>query len=215
MRGGQNPISLGFGPQVYARFSLRDSRTALISNDWVVGVNATGDFGPWDATLQLYHESSHLGDEYGDRFSSKRLDWSREVLSAWAGYSTGPWRVAWNVSYAIFDELGLPRIAIAGAVDFTSGARAGGPRRGPQPVAGIYFTADAATAWRVSSSARAGITLLPGTGRQVGVALIAHDGLSTQRQFYTRRQSLRGAGAAVRPLGAHLHQACSPSRFMG
>ena len=91
LHGGRHPIALGFGPQVYARFSLRDSQTALISHDWVVGVNATGDFAPWDATLQVYHESSHLGDEYGDRFSTERLDWSREVLSAMGRlHPTGP-----------------------------------------------------------------------------------------------------------------------------
>lgn len=192
LRGGSHPIAFGFGPQVYARFSLRDSETALISHDWVVGVNATGDFGPWDATLQVYHESSHLGDEYGDRFSTKRLDWSREVLSAWAGYSTGPWRFAGNLSYAILDELGLPRAGMAAAVDFTSGGVRAVSQRRVRPTAGIYFAADAATSWRVSTSARAGITVLPGAGRQVGVAVIAHDGLSTQRQFYSRASRYLG-----------------------
>jgi len=192
LRGGSNPISFGFGPQVYARFSLRDSQTALISHDWVVGVNATGDFGPWDATLQLYHESSHLGDEYGDRFSTKRLDWSREVLSAWVGYSTGPWRFAGNLSYAILDQLGLPRAGMAAAVDFTSGVAHSASQRRVRPTAGIYFAADAATSWRLSTSARAGITVLPGAGRQVGLAVIVHDGLSTQRQFYSRASRYLG-----------------------
>ncbi len=183
LRGGRHPVSLGFGPQVYARFSLRDSQTALISHDWVVGVNATGDFAPWDATIQLYHESSHLGDEYGDRFSTERIDWSREVVSLWAGYTLGPWRLAGNFSYAILDQLGLPRSAAAVALDFTSGGRDRLAHRRVTPTAGIYVAADAATAWRVSTSARVGLSLFQG-GRQVGLALIGHDGLSTQRQFY-------------------------------
>jgi hypothetical protein len=195
LRGGPHPISLGFGPQVYARFSLRDSQTALISHDWVVGVNATGDFAPWDATIQVYHESSHLGDEYGDRFSTKRLDWSREVLSLWAGYTTGPWRFAGNLSYAFLDELGLPRTAAAAAVDFTSGSRDRLSHRRVRPTAGIHLAADAATAWRVSTSARVGLSLLQ-SGRQVGLALIAHDGLSTQRQFY--RKASRYLGLELR-----------------
>jgi hypothetical protein len=197
LRGGRQPISLGLGPQVYARFSLRDSQTALISHDWVVGVNATGDFAPWDATVQLYHESSHLGDEYGDRFSTKRLDWSREVVSLWGGYTIGSWRVAGNLSYALIDQLGLPRTGMAAALDFTSGgaaARLRGARL--RPTAGVYLAADAATAWRVSTSARAGISLFPANGRQVGLALIAHDGLSTQRQFY--RRASRYLGLEVR-----------------
>lgn len=192
LRGGRHPVSLGFGPQVYARFSLGDSRTALISHDWVVSVNATGDFAPWDATIQLYHESSHLGDEYGDRFSTKRLDWSREVLSLWTGYTTGPWRLAGNLSYAILDQLGLPRAGAAAAVDFTSGSEGRPAGRRVRPAAGIYLAADAATAWRVSTSARVGLSLLQRSGRTVGLALIAHDGLSTQRQFYRRASRYLG-----------------------
>src|ERR687895_763953 len=36
LRGGKRPIVLGFGSQVYGRFSLSDSKSALISTDWVV-----------------------------------------------------------------------------------------------------------------------------------------------------------------------------------
>ena len=192
LRGGRHPISFGFGSHVYARFSLEDRQTALISHDWVVGINTTADLGPWDLTLQLFHESSHLGDEYGDRFSAPRLDWNQAVLGAWAGYSTGSWLFAGNLSYALLDGLGLPRGGAAAAVDFRSrpvlvllGSRI-------HPVAGIFFAADAATAWRVSTTARAGVGLQSGNGREVGLALIAHDGLSTQRQFYQRQSRYLG-----------------------
>jgi hypothetical protein len=45
IRGGANPITFGLGSQVYARFSLHDKKSALISNDWVVGVNRTAELG--------------------------------------------------------------------------------------------------------------------------------------------------------------------------
>jgi len=38
LQQGRRPITLGFGSQVYARFSLSDSKSALISNDWVVEI---------------------------------------------------------------------------------------------------------------------------------------------------------------------------------
>jgi hypothetical protein len=186
LRGGRHPISLGFGSQVYARFSLEDAQTAMISHDWVVGVNATALLGGWDLTLQLYHESSHLGDEYGDRFATRRLDWSREVLGGWVGYSTGPWRFAGNASYAVVDGLGLARTGGAAAIDFNSAPAVALLGSQVHPVAGIFFAGDAATGWRVSTSARAGVALRSGGSREIGVAIIAHDGLSTQRQFYRR-----------------------------
>ena len=43
--------------------------------------------GAWTLTGELYHESSHLGDEYGDRFDADRLDWTREVASGWVSYT--------------------------------------------------------------------------------------------------------------------------------
>src|SRR5215208_3129732 len=73
LKGGHHPIVLGFGSQVYGRFSLTDPKSALISTDWVVGINTTAVLAPWAVTLELYHESSHLGDEYGDRFPDDRL----------------------------------------------------------------------------------------------------------------------------------------------
>ncbi|MBA3555373.1 MAG: DUF1207 domain-containing protein [Gemmatimonadales bacterium] len=192
LRGGPHPISLGLGSQVYARFSLEDAQTAMISHDWVVGINTTAALGRWDVTLQLYHESSHLGDEYGDRFATTRLDWSREVLAGWAGYTAGPWRFSANASYAVVDALGLPRTAGAAAIDFKSRPALGVTGGRLRPTAGVFFAADAATAWRVSASARLGVAVPTGSGGEIGVALIAHDGLSTQRQFYGRKSRYVG-----------------------
>ena len=195
LRRGERPITLGFGSQVYARFSLTDSRDALISNDWVVGLNGTATFGAWAFTVETYHESSHLGDEYEDRFDAKRLDWTREVVAAWASYTRGSWRVMGNARYALRDELSLERPGGSFGVDFRPPRLSGGGAI--RPVGGVYFEADAATSWRVSGSFKAGVVLQasPG-GREIGLALIAHDGLSTQRQFF--REESRYLGVEVR-----------------
>ncbi len=219
LRDGQNPISLGFGPQVYARFSLRDSRTALISNDWVVGVNATARLRalgrrPSSSTTR----AATWATSTGIASSSKRLDWSREVAECMGRVQhRALGALHGSVSYAIFDQLGLgPGLRSRGR--WTSPVAPGRAVRaaGPSPSPGSTSTADAATAWRVSSSARAGITLLPGTGREIGFALIAHDGSSTQRQFLPRRESLRGAGGCGSTSeSAYLRQAVCRHSFIG
>ena len=120
LKGGRRPIVLGFGSQVYGRFSLTDPKSALISTDWVVGVNTTAVLNSWALTLEVYHESSHLGDEYGNRFPTDRLDWTREVLAGWASYAAGVWRFTGGASYVLDDQLRLP--APAGRSGWTSTA---------------------------------------------------------------------------------------------
>jgi hypothetical protein len=197
LRRGPRPITLGFGSQVYGRFSLGDSKSAQISNDWVVGLNTTAELGRWELTAELYHESSHLGDEYSDRFDATRLDWTREVVAGWASWRAGVWRFTGELRYALIDELRLPRSGAALAVDFRSrpiGTVLGGRVR---PVGGVYLEAAAATEWRVSTSAKLGFAVASGSdGRELGIALIAHDGLSTQRQFF--RNESRYIGAELR-----------------
>ena len=195
LRRGTTPITLGFGSQVYARFSLHDKKSALISNDWVVGLNGTALVGAWTFTIEAYHESSHLGDEYEDRFDAKRVDWTREVVGAWVSYRAGPWRLTGSGSYALRDELELRRAGGSVGLDFRPSR---GPRSGAiQPVGGIYLDASAATNWRMSGSVKAGMAhrSSPG-GREIGLAFIAHDGLSTQRQFF--REESRYIGVEVR-----------------
>lgn len=184
LRRGPRPISLGFGVQVYGQFSLSDPRSALISNDWVVGIHTAAELGAWELVAQIYHESSHLGDEYADHFSATRLDWTREVGVLRARYRTGRWSLYAEGSYLLQRKLPLRRPAAAVALDYTGAAwhLGGQPIR---PVAGVFLTGDAATAWRIGTFARAGFEF-PGVmpSRQLALSLVAHDGLSTQRQFF-------------------------------
>ena len=191
LKGGQRPIVLGFGSQVYGRFSLSDSKSALISTDWVVGLNTTALLDQVMVTLEVFHESSHLGDEYGDRFPGDRVDWTREVLAGWASYFAGPWRFTLGSSYVLVDELRLPAAAGSFAVDFRGKSRQflGGQVR---PVAGLFTEAGAATRWRFSTSAKVGMAFGTGDNHDVSLGLIAHNGLSTQRQFFRQESQYIG-----------------------
>jgi Protein of unknown function (DUF1207) len=191
LRGGRHPIVLGFGSQVYGRFSLTDPKSALISTDWVVGMNTTAALNAWALTLELYHESSHLGDEYGDRFPADRLDWTREVLAGWASYAAGVWRFSAGASYVLDDQLRLPAPGGSLGVDFhgrSRGVLAGQAR----PIGGLFVQAEAATNWRVSTSAKLGVAFATGDSHDISLALIAHDGLSTQRQFFRQESQYIG-----------------------
>ncbi|HXE56993.1 MAG TPA: DUF1207 domain-containing protein [Gemmatimonadales bacterium] len=193
LRRGPRPVTLSFGVGVYGRFSLDDPKSSLISNDWTVGFTAYALRPRWEAALQLYHESSHLGDEYAETFDAPRLDWTREVAAAWVAYRTGPWRASAGVSQVLVDELRLPGAGASLALDFRgSAARVVG--EGIRPIAGVYWDAYAATDWTISTSVKVGVALAGGRqGRELRLSLIGHSGLSTQRQFFRARNRYLGA----------------------
>jgi hypothetical protein len=185
LRRGPQPISLGFGVVAYARFNLDDPKSSLVSSDWTVGFDVNADLGRWWVAGQLYHESSHLGDEYRDTFNATRLDWTRELVAAWLGYRIGSFKFMVSPSYVLVDQLDLPRGAVSAAVDFVGPTFhfLGVPAR---PIGGAFADAWAQTDWKVSQSLKGGISLLGDHGKHtMSVALVEHGGRSTQRQFYT------------------------------
>ncbi len=190
LRRGAVPVSLGFGTQVVGRFSLTDPKSALISSDWLVGINVNATFGRWNPVLHLYHESSHLGDEYANDFNAPRLDWTREVASAWLFRQAGAFRLAVNGGYVLHDELALGRYLAAAGVDWRGAPILGGAMR---PFAGVFVSGESADDWKPTGSARLGVTFRSGTRRALSLALAALDGRSTQRQFFGRRSRYLGA----------------------
>lgn len=192
LRRGDHPLTLGFGVEVYGRFSLEDSKTSMISSDWTVGFELHTVRNAWEFALQLYHESSHLGDEYASTFNARRIDWTREVATGWVGYRPGHWRLMLGGSRVLVDELELsPWIGAAG-VDYRGGGfQLAGQRL--EPVAGVYLEAASATDWDVSSTLKLGVALTGARrGRELSLSLVRHDGLSTQRQFFRNRSRYFG-----------------------
>lgn len=187
---GRVPVTLGLGVAMAARFSLDDPRTALVSDDWLVGLHLTTGQGPWRVDLHLFHESSHLGDEYGERFDVARLDWTREVAAVWLRRSLGHAAVLASLSHTLIDELDLPGAAAALGLDYR---RPGGRLLGAdlRPVAGVMLEATEYSRWRLTTTGRLGVELGNG-GRTVSVSLVGLDGLSSQRQFYLERSRYVG-----------------------
>lgn len=183
---GKVPLNLHLGTQVYGRFSLGDQASALISNDWHVNFVLTADFRRWRLAAEAYHESSHLGDEYRDRFPGPRVNWSREIVGLWATYRKGLVKVSANASYAPIDAADLDGGAVALAVDHL-GKRGGVLGGSAQTVLAVHADAQGYTDWRVTWSGRAGVLFADPVGRR-GFALLLsfYDGYSNQRQFFNK-----------------------------
>ncbi len=179
-----DPAFVGLTIRVGGRFSLDDPRSTLISNDWVVGLHGVVDRGPWRVAAEIYHESSHLGDEYAERFAARRLDWTREVAALWVRRAVGPIAVHGTLGYTLIDALPLRRVSAGLGTDYRGhlGSLLGASVR---PVVGVFAEGQAFADWRVTTSGRAGLELAR-DGRRMAIGLVFLNGNSTQRQFYDR-----------------------------
>lgn len=190
LSAGDRPAFLGLTIRVGGRFSLDDPRTSLISNDWVVGLHGVVDHGPWRVAAEVYHESSHLGDEYAERFAVRRLDWTREVAAIWVRRTIGPVSLHGTAGYTLVDALPLRRASAGFGADYRGdlGSVLGATL---QPVVAVFSEGQAYAGWKMTTSGRAGFDL-DHEGRRIGVGLVFLNGNSTQRQFYDRTSRYLG-----------------------
>ena len=62
--GNCNGLQVGIQGGVFAQFNLDAPSKDLINADYVVGLPVTWRQGPFSARVRLYHQSSHLGDDF-------------------------------------------------------------------------------------------------------------------------------------------------------
>ena len=62
--GGCDGVQVGILAGVFSQFNLDAPSSDLINTDFVVGVPVSWRSGLWAARARLYHQSSHLGDEF-------------------------------------------------------------------------------------------------------------------------------------------------------
>ena len=153
LQSGPDPLHIGFGVQVSGRFSLHDPQNTFISNDWWVGFNLTKKWSAWDGTIQLYHESSHLDDEYAELSGVSRQGWTREVAEGWLGYHTGSLRFSGTLAYVLQGIPNLPGVSGGAGVDWLGPTfwALGGP---VQLVAGVFVESASQTSGQLSTMGR-------------------------------------------------------------
>jgi hypothetical protein len=82
-RNGCNGWQVGILPAVFAQFDLDSGSTDLINADYVVGIPVSFRSGLFSGRVRLFHQSSHLGDEFIlNNPGVPRVGLSYEVLEA-------------------------------------------------------------------------------------------------------------------------------------
>lgn len=201
----QAPIALGawgIGIQaaVFALFDLDAQSKDLVNADYWVGIPLTWRQGDTSAILRVYHQSSHLGDEYLLRSANNRrsrINLSYEVVDLKLSHDLfGRTLRLYGGGGYLFDQ--EPSDIKPGLLQW------GAEVRGPwsfadgllRPVAAVDFQSAEESNWNVDISARAGLELISNVDRDYVVQLMLeyYRGRNPNGQFFVRDTEFYGIG---------------------
>jgi hypothetical protein len=186
---------LNFAGGLFALFNLSAPSNDLINADYAIGFTLTHRQGPFSARFRLFHQSSHLGDEFLlNQPNVPRINLSVEAIDAIGSYEWDRWRAYGGAGYLIGrdpPEL-KPGFAEAG-VEYRS------PRFSwdlGRFIAGIDLRSFQEQDWKVARSIKAGLELGqadPGR-RRVRVLGEYYKGFSPFGQFFQTNIHYYGVG---------------------
>ena len=206
VRHGSNPQQgwqLGISAAVFAQFDLESESSDLMNADYVIGVPVTWRHNDWSGRVRVYHQSSHLGDEFLLRVQPERVNLSFESIEMLVAHDFGEIRAYGGGEYLFHREPSdLAEGLIHVGLDWQNSkasfsfSRLGAARW----VAGLdvkHWQQDDAA---VQVSAKAGLEFAPlnnthNSKRSWSVLMELYDGPSPYGQFY--QDDLRYWGISI------------------
>lgn len=190
---------IGVQGGVFSIFDLEAPSLDLVNSDFSVGLLGSFRRKGFSALLRVYHQSSHLGDEYLLRSRVQRINLSYEVVDALLSHEL--WkaiRVYGGGGLLVHrDPPDLKRGLLQAGVELTSPWAAWNALR---PLAGLDLQFRQESDWRTDLSLRGGVQIeSPSLERlRVQILLEYFNGRSPNGQFFERNVEYVG-------LGAHFH----------
>ena len=200
-----NGFQISIAGSVFAQFDLDASSYDLINADYMIGLPITMRSGPFSMRLRLYHQSSHLGDEFLLRENNptfERENISFEAADMIISLDGGPIRLYGGGEYLLRREPSdLERYVAHGGLELRPARRLArfGSVAGVRFVAGGDFKASQEQDWKPAVSVRTGLEFdrprdTDPPGRRWGLLFEAYKGPSPYGQFFRRNVEYYGAG---------------------
>jgi hypothetical protein len=166
--GGSRDDALVIGVEaaVFGRFGFQVTERPLIDTDWVFAAPIVWHHGPHWVRLRYYHTSSHLGDEYAQRFDLEGVNFSRDAVDAMGWLQPLPAVGVYaglRYAYSVHPEASRRWAARAGA---QVGSAEG--HGFVLPFGAIDVELDQDVDWSPCLSLQAGVWLPPISGRRAG-----------------------------------------------
>jgi hypothetical protein len=190
---------LSISGAVLAQFNLNTSSSDLINADYIIGFPLSYRIGQWSARARLFHQSSHLGDEFLLQPQKPELKVTRinlsfetiELLGAWEWerlqFTAGP-------SYILHTDSDLKRYSVQAGIDYQSREPVFQPTM--RLFASVLCHAWEETDWNPDVNVKAGVNIRSPYAEKRSVQIFGeyYHGNLPFGQFYKLRAEYYGAG---------------------
>jgi len=182
---------IGIQAGVFALFNLDAPSSDLINADYWIGLPVSYRRGPWSYVARLYHQSSHLGDEFilGNP-GLHRVNLSYEDLELLASYEWERVRLYGGGGHILHSEPDLAPWHVRGGAEYVH-PRALGTL---DFVAGVNVQASQELDWSRSVACQAGFEIRHFSQRRARLMLEYFAGHSPNGQFYRDKLRYTGVG---------------------
>jgi len=196
---------LSIAAGVFSQFDLSSSTADLMNTDYLIGLPLAYRRGGTALRLRLYHQSSHLGDEYMIHAHAQRVDLSFEAAELLVARELAAWRVYGGGEYLFTHSPAdlKPGVLHAGLEYHQRGSlvRLGRLAAG-RLVAALDGRSVQDRGWQIGWSFVTGLELadplvLPGSGWRWSVQLKGYSGPSPYGEFFRDRVSSLGFGLGL------------------
>jgi hypothetical protein len=182
---------IGLQGAVFTLFNLSTPSADLINADYWIGIPVTYRDGPWSFLARVYHQSSHLGDEFIlDNPAVKRVNLQYEDVVTLVSYEWEKLRIYGGGGYILRSEPRLARTHAQVGAEFVQPHAV----RGLDFVAALDVQSSRELGWAKSYSLQAGLQLNR-NNRRVRLMFEHFDGHSPNGQFF--REHLRYSGLGL------------------
>ncbi len=200
--GEADAWQVGISGAVFAQFNLDSESMDLINADYIIGFPLGYQNGPWSARARLFHQSSHLGDEYlllpqRPELKQTRINLSFETLELLGGWKWEGIRLTAGSSYILHTDTPLKRYSFQGGIDYLVTNPVFKPTI--RPFASVLVRAWQETDWNPDLSVKAGINLRSPYAEKRAIQIFGeyYHGNLPFGQFYKLRAEYYGAGINI------------------
>jgi hypothetical protein len=186
---------LGISGAVLAIFNMDAASIDLLNADYIVGFPFSYRYRDWSFRARLYHQSSHLGDEFlleEQPIPTDRLNIAFEAIELLAAWEQWGFRVYGGPSFIFLTRTSLERTQVQGGLEFQSHDLWDKFRY----VAAVEVKSWAETDWHADWSIKTGLAVPSpySESRSVLFLLEYYDGHMPHGQFYPWQVEYFGLG---------------------